>query len=53
MKGIANEFAVDRSVYATPQCFVVEIYSEGMLCYSKVYGYGYHDGIDGDDDILY
>ena len=52
MKGIVNNFAVGASAYVTPHCFVVEIYSEGMLCGSGLTGGGFHDGIDGDDDPI-
>lgn len=52
MKGIVNDFTLGKSAYVTPHCFVVEIYSEGMLCGSVLTGGGFHDGIDGDDDPI-
>lgn len=50
MKGIVNDFALGKSAYAAPQCFVVEVFTEGLLCISNFTGGGYHGGIDGDDD---
>ena len=50
MKGIVNDFAVGVSAYASPQCFVVEIYSEGLLCGSGLNGPIYHDPLDGEDE---
>ena len=50
MKGIANERVVGASAYTSPHCFVTELFAEGVLCLSGLYGGGYHDGIYGDDE---
>lgn len=52
MNGIAKNPVVGISAYSAPQCIVVEICTEGMLCLSGLNGGGYHDGIDGDDEPL-
>ncbi len=52
MKGIVNDSAMGMSAYAAPQCFVVEVFTEGLLCISNFTGGGYHGGIDGDDDPI-
>ena len=52
MNGIAKNPTVGRSAYTAPQCIVVEICTEGILCFSSLNGGGYHDGIDGDDEPL-
>ena len=52
MKGIVNDFALGKSAYVTPHCFVVEVCSEGVLCISGLTGGGFHDGIGGNDDPI-
>lgn len=52
MNGIAKNSIVGNSTYIAPQCIVVEICTEGILCFSSLNGGGYHDGIDGDDEPL-
>lgn len=52
MKGIVNQFVIDRSVYVAPHCSVVEMYSEGMLCLSGLNGNINHDGVFGDDEPM-
>ena len=52
MNGIARNSIVGAPAYTTPQCIVVEICTEGILCLSGLNGGGYHDGIDGDDEPL-
>ena len=49
MKRIAQLPHVGNSTYITPQCIIVEIDSEGLLCQSGLTGGGFHDGTDGDD----
>ena len=52
MKGIANERVVGASAYTSPHCFVTELFTEGFLCISGLYGGVDHDGVYGDDDSL-
>ena len=52
MKGIVNDFTLGKSAYVTPHCFVVEVFTEGLLCISNFTGGGYHGGIEGDDDPI-
>ena len=52
MNGIARNSIVGTPAYTAPQCIVVEICTEGILCLSGLNGGGYHDGIDGDDEPL-
>ena len=52
MKGIAEIHSVGSSAYSTPHCSVLEINSEGVLCYSNYLGGVEHDGIYGEDDPI-
>lgn len=39
--------------YITPQCEIVEIYTEGILCQSGGVGNFEHGGITGDDSEIF
>ena len=52
MKGIVNEHVSANFAYVTPNCFIMELSSEGVLCGSYFIGGGHHQGIDGDDEEL-
>ena len=52
MKRIANELVKADGAYVAPCCFVMNLYSEGILCQSGTTGGGYHQGVGGDDSSL-
>ena len=49
MKRIANELVKADNAYFAPDCFVMDLSLEGVLCQSDAAGGGYHGGVDGDD----
>lgn len=52
MKGIVTEHVSADCAYVTPNCFIMELSSEGVLCSSNFIGGAHHQGVDGDDDEL-
>lgn len=52
MKRIAQIHSVGCSAYVAPDCVIVEIDSEGLLCQSGLTGGGFHENLEGDDSPI-